>query len=85
MENGTPLGEVTCKYQITPQFLSKIRKEIQNDEWKLEVDKLPLDLKQKIASETNASVDILQIAQKYNLNPEIVRIIFKKMKGGANW
>ena len=26
-----------------------------------------------------------EFAKKYNIDPAIVRIIFKKMKGGANW
>jgi hypothetical protein len=51
----------------------------------LKADALPLELKQKIASEVRASVEIYQIAKKYNVDVATVRIISKKMKGGANW
>ena len=84
-ELKTSFDEITKKYNITYQFLTKLSREIKNDELILKVEKLPLDLKQKIASEVNASVEILAIAKKHNLDPEIVRTIFQNMKGGANW
>ena len=84
-ELKTPFEEITQKYNITYQFLTKISKEIRNDELTLKAEELPLELKQKIASEINASMEILAVAKKYNIDPEMVRIIFQNMKGGANW
>lgn len=85
LAEGASFADITQKYNITYQFLTKISKEINNDELTLKADALPLELKQKIASEVRASVEIYQIAKKYNVDVATVRIISKKMKGGANW
>ena len=50
---------------------------LEQDKIKAEYD----ELKQKIASEVKASVEIYQIAKKYNVDVATVRIISKKMKG----
>ena len=85
LDIGMSYAEITQKYNITYQFLTKITKEIRNDELILKVEALPLELKQKIASEVTASVEILAVSEKYNVDPEMVRIIHRDMKGGANW
>jgi DNA invertase Pin-like site-specific DNA recombinase len=85
LEQGTSFADITQKYNITYQFLTKISNEINNDELILKAEALPLELKQKIASELNASIEIYDIAKKYNIDVAMVRIISKMMKGGANW
>ena len=85
LAEGASFADITKKYNITYQFLTKISNEINNDELTLKAEALPLELKQKIASEVKASVDIYEIAKKYNVDVAMVRIISKKMKGGANW
>ena len=85
LDEGASFANITKKYNITYQFLTKISNEINNDELMLKAEALPLELKQKIASEVKASVEIYEIAKKYNVDVATVRVIFKKMKGGANW
>ena len=85
LAQGASFDDITQKYNITYQFLTKISNEINNDELILKAEALPLELKQKIASELNASIEIYDIAKKYNIDVAMVRIISKMMKGGANW
>ena len=85
LAEGASFADITKKYNITYQFLTKISNEINNDELTLKAEALPLELKQKIASEVKASVEIYEIAKKYKVDVAMVRAISKKMKGGANW
>lgn len=85
LENNLKHTDITKKYDISEQFLSKIIKEIKNDKLKIIADGLPLDLKQQINSEIQLCGKITEVAEKFNMDIDLIKLIYKSMKGGANW
>ncbi|MBE6667900.1 MAG: hypothetical protein E7607_06295 [Ruminococcaceae bacterium] len=82
LENNLTHQQIIEKHNIPKTFLITLSKEIKLDE---EVNSIPLDTKQKIASEANAGISIETLAKKYSSNQAVVKKVIKLMKGGANW
>lgn len=85
IEEGMSTEDICKKHNITHQYLIRIREKVN----KMKLDKkmmlIPLDLRQRIASEVNAGSNILEMSLKYNIDVEMIKLICNYMKGGANW